>query len=389
VPGQFILPVTIIICFGLVYEGKMNMEQLNNLSQTSVWNNTIPLTALKRDYLEIELPVEVKEYISEFVDLYSLKTRIINTKDPLVNDNYNFIFDTYINVQKVNNILLLNTLLSSVNNKLSINDKFVCCAETLDERKERKFGNYPKYLFYPVYFVDFLIERVIPKLTLTRPFYLQITRGENQVMSFTQILGSLVFSGFRVIDFREINGITYFICDKEKEPSKDPPPSLGLIFKMKRVGKEGKIINVYKIRTMHPYAEYLQKYVFDLNGSVNGDKITNDFRLAGWGKLLRRLWLDELPMIINLFKGDIKLVGVRPLSLFKFNTYPDDVKKLRVSTKPGLIPPFYADLPSNFDELVESERRYLLLYRKNPFVTDIKYFFKCFYNIVIKHARSA
>jgi lipopolysaccharide/colanic/teichoic acid biosynthesis glycosyltransferase len=47
---------------------------------------------------------------------------------------------------------------------------------------------------------------------------------------------------------------------------------------MKRIGMYGKIIHVYKLRTMHPYSEYIQKYVYDLNGSVNGDKINNDFR---------------------------------------------------------------------------------------------------------------
>ena len=139
---------------------------------------------------------------------------------------------------------------------------------------------------------------------------------------------------------------------------------------------------------MHPYSEYIQEFVYNLNGSNNGDKITDDFRVASWGKFLRKYWLDELPMFINLLKGDIKLVGVRPLSWAKFNLYPEEIKELRSSTKPGLIPPFYADLPNTFVELLQSEKKYLLDYKMNPIKTDIKYFLKCTYNIILRGARS-
>ena len=72
-------------------------------------------------------------------------------------------------------------------------------------------------------------------------------------------------------------------------------------------------------------------------------------------------------MIYNFIKGDLKLVGVRPLSKDYFKRYPKDLQKLRVKTKPGLIPPYYVDLPVTFDEICDSERRYLDLYLKNPF----------------------
>jgi hypothetical protein len=72
-----------------------------------------------------------------------------------------------------------------------------------------------------------------------------------------------------------------------------------------------------------------------------------------------------------------------------FNLYPPDLQKLRISTKPGLVPPFYKDMPKNFAEVLESERKYLLAYKRNPIKTDIKYFFICMYNIMVKRARSA
>jgi hypothetical protein len=59
-----------------------------------------------------------------------------------------------------------------------------------------------------------------------------------------------------------------------------------------------------------------------------------------------------------------------------------------VRTKPGLVPPFYADMPRTFEEIEESERRYLESYQRCRLGTDLRYFFKALYNIVFRHARS-
>jgi lipopolysaccharide/colanic/teichoic acid biosynthesis glycosyltransferase len=103
---------------------------------------------------------------------------------------------------------------------------------------------------------------------------------------------------------------------------------------------------------------------------------------------MRKCWLDELPMVINLLKGDMKLVGVRPLSRQYFGLYPPELQELRTRFKPGLIPPFYVDLPKTQEEIFDSERRYLEAYEKHPFATDLKYFFLVIYTIVFKRARS-
>lgn len=110
--------------------------------------------------------------------------------------------------------------------------------------------------------------------------------------------------------------------------------------------------------------------------------------MTSWGSFLRKYWLDELPMFINFFKGEMKLVGVRPLSLHYFNLYPEGLQMLRIRTKPGLIPPFYADLPKTMEEIQASEQRYLEQYNKHPIRTDLKYLGKVFINIAIRGARS-
>jgi len=158
---------------------------------------------------------------------------------------------------------------------------------------------------------------------------------------------------------------------------------------LKRIGKDYKKFNVYKVRTMHPYSEYLQEYIYNQNNLQAGGKIKNDFRISLAGKFLRRFWIDELPMLINILKGNMKLVGVRPLSPHFFSLYSEDLQKLRTQFKPGLIPPFYADLPKTFEEIMESEKKYLNLYKKSPFITDVKYLLLAFKNIVFKGARSS
>jgi lipopolysaccharide/colanic/teichoic acid biosynthesis glycosyltransferase len=105
---------------------------------------------------------------------------------------------------------------------------------------------------------------------------------------------------------------------------------------------------------------------------------------------MRRYWIDELPMILNLLKGEMKLVGVRPLSIQYFNLYNKDLQEKRVKFKPGLLPPFYADMPQTLDEIQESEMKYLRdCEAKGVMTTDFKYLFLILKNILIKKARSS
>jgi lipopolysaccharide/colanic/teichoic acid biosynthesis glycosyltransferase len=174
-----------------------------------------------------------------------------------------------------------------------------------------------------------------------------------------------------------------------REPAFDTNPSYGPFVRLKRVGKGGSIIKVYKLRTMYPYAEYLQDYVHKQNSLENGGKFRNDFRVARSRAVLRRLWIDEIPMILNLLKGDLKVVGVRPISQQYFNLYSKELQEKRIRYRPGLIPPFYADLPETLEEIQESEMRYLEAFEKRPVRTQFIYFWKAVYNILFRHARSA
>ena len=95
-----------------------------------------------------------------------------------------------------------------------------------------------------------------------------------------------------------------------------------------------------------------------------------------------------MPQLVNWIRGDISLVGVRALSKAKFDLYPKDLQELRTRLKPGLVPPFYVDLPDTFSELLESERNYLNKKLKSRFSTDLVYLLRAFNNIIFKGARS-
>lgn len=127
---------------------------------------------------------------------------------------------------------------------------------------------------------------------------------------------------------------------------------------------------------------------FKKNNLKKGGKLKNDFRISNVGKLLRKYWIDELPMVLNFLKGDMKLIGGRPLSSHYFSLYTKELQEKRIKFKPGLIPPFYADMPETLEEIIASEMKYLTAYERNPILTDLNYLFKIIKNIVVKGKRS-
>ncbi len=294
-----------------------------------------------------------------------------------------------INLKRINDIAYLNRFFEAVNSKIPKNGTFIGCVETKNLRKQRIFKKYPfllNYFYY--YFLDFPVKRLMPKFKITSGLYHFLTRGQNRVITRAETLGRLISCGFDIVNEAYIDSLFYFAVKKVGEPSFDPNPTYGPLVRLKRIGKEGKAIKVLKMRTMHPYAEYLQDYMYKMHNLTEGGKFDFDFRVSTQGRIMRKLWIDELPMLFNWFKGDLKLVGVRPISEHYFNLYDKEVREKRTKYKPGLIPPFYADLPKSLGEIQESEMRYLEAYEKKPFRTDWRYFWKAMYNIVIKRARS-
>ena len=105
-------------------------------------------------------------------------------------------------------------------------------------------------------------------------------------------------------------------------------------FLQKRCGKDGREFNMYKFRTMVKDAETLKKR---LKNEMDGPmfKLKNDPRITWLGRILRKLSLDELPQLLNVLKGEMSLVGPRPLA--DEEMVGDDIwREIRLSVRPGM-----------------------------------------------------
>lgn len=331
---------------------------------------------------------QVRKFISKFCDLSNSTTSILRTSLTESISQLPENINTIVNLKRVNDIKEINKFFSSVNNRLPEGGTFIGCVETKFLRKQRIFKKFPPVINKIYYLIDFVFKRVFPKLPITRQLYFFVAGGRNKVMSRTETLGRLYAAGFEVKEKEFIGNNLYFAVAKVKKPLFNRELMYGPVFKMRRHGKNGKIIYVYKMRTMHAYSEFIQHYVYKKNNLAEGGKLKDDFRVSTLGKIFRKYWIDEIPMIYNLLKGELKLVGVRPLSSHYLSLYSDELKEKRINHKPGLIPPFYADMPKTIEEIQASEMKYLEAYEKNALFTDVKYFFLAFNNILFKKARS-
>jgi lipopolysaccharide/colanic/teichoic acid biosynthesis glycosyltransferase len=114
----------------------------------------------------------------------------------------------------------------------------------------------------------------------------------------------------------------------------DSPGSI--IFRQERCGLRGVNFTMYKFRTMVKNSKELKPGLEDLN-EVDGPmfKIILDPRITRVGRILRDTYLDELPQLYNVLKGDMSLVGPRPLTL-KEMRYNPKWRDARLSVRPGL-----------------------------------------------------
>ncbi len=392
-----------LLIVGAVYAFKRSMEADNLTLQEELNKGSEVILPLKETHILDDISqkrieniiveesgTDVYQFLLENSDLYSSGTIVVSTttRFNVLNQPEDY-YNSIINLQKINDTKRINKFFEAINLKLAHNGIFVGFVETKNLRKQRILKKFFPPFNYIYYTIDFLFKRVAPKFFLTKNLYFLITGGNNRVITKAETFGRLYSCGFEIVSEKIIGNYLYFVVRKIKEPLFPQDPTYGPIIKLKRVGKDGKIFNVFKMRTMHPYAEYLQAYIFDQNSLEEGGKFKNDFRVSTIGKIMRKFWLDELPMLVNWLQGDMKLVGVRPLSKHYYNLYKKELQQRRVEYKPGLVPPFYADMPKTLEEIMESETKYLDAYDKSPLFTDIRYFFRAFWNIIIKKARSA
>lgn len=110
-----------------------------------------------------------------------------------------------------------------------------------------------------------------------------------------------------------------------------------VFFVQQRVGLNKRLFNLYKFRTMVPDAEKKLVEIEHLN-EISGPvfKIRNDPRVTSVGRFLRRTSLDELPQLFSVFRGDMSLVGPRPLPRRDYEGFETDWHRRRFSVRPGV-----------------------------------------------------
>lgn len=154
-----------------------------------------------------------------------------------------------------------------------------------------------------------------------------------------------------------------------------------VFFAHKRVGKGGKTIKIYKFRSMVTNAEELikqftpeQKAEYEKNF-----KLENDPRITKVGNFMRKTSLDELPQLINILKGDISIVGPRPVMDVETKIY-GNYRNMLLSVKPGLTGFWAANGRSH---TTYTRRRAMEIYyvKNRSVLLDLKIIFKTFISV--------
>lgn len=143
-----------------------------------------------------------------------------------------------------------------------------------------------------------------------------------------------------------------------------------VIFRQERPGKDGKIFRLYKFRSMSNKKDEA------------GNLLLDEERLTKFGRILRATSLDELPELVNILKGEMSLIGPRPLSVM-YLPYYNEQEKHRHDVRPGLtgLAQINGRNAINWEERFAYDLEYI---NNITFMNDLKILFKTFYKVIKK-----
>lgn len=136
-----------------------------------------------------------------------------------------------------------------------------------------------------------------------------------------------------------------------------------VFFRQERAGHYGKPFRMWKFRTMHVDAE-AQRQDLEASNEMDGPvfKIRNDPRIFPFGQFLRKFSIDELPQLLNVLRGEMSLVGPRPLPVYEIQRIEKHAQRRRLSVKPGLTCLWQVSGRNgikNFEEWVALDLKYI------------------------------
>lgn len=235
--------------------------------------------------------------------------------------------------------------------------------------------------------------RVSPEGTISLPTPYIVNEFYHSFLDFfsitlkraTDIIGSL----FGLVLFFPV---TIIIIIAIKFSSSGP-----VLFKQQRIGFAGKSFICYKFRTMQTncddkiHQDYVKKLIEGKMDEINNGtqskpvyKITNDPRITKIGLILRKTSMDELPQFINVFKGEMSLVGPRPPIPYEVESYKSWHLRRIMEIKPGITGLWQVcgRSQTSFDEMVRYDLQYV---RNRSFLLDIKILLKTFSAVLNSH----
>ena len=152
---------------------------------------------------------------------------------------------------------------------------------------------------------------------ISQEYVTAIKNNKSKAYFFFKRLFAIVTSLLAIIILSPVLLITAFaVWISSKGPA---------IYKDLRIGKGGKHINVYKFLNDEQKEQWIKER-----------KIKNDPRITKVGRFIRKTAIDELPQLFNILKGDIAIVGTRPITTKEFANYSKEEIQLLTSTRPGL-----------------------------------------------------
>ena len=154
-----------------------------------------------------------------------------------------------------------------------------------------------------------------------------------------------------------------------------------IFFFQERTGKKGKIFKIYKFRSMCKEAEKFHEELLR-NNEMDGPafKMRNDPRVTKVGRFIRRTSIDELPQLVNIIKGEMSIVGPRPLPTYETEQCNSEQLR-RLDVKPGLTCFWQICGRSDvgFDEWMKLDMKYI---REASIKVDIKLIFKTIITVI-------
>jgi len=208
---------------------------------------------------------------------------------------------------------------------------------------------------------------------------LELINNDNKIYAFNKrlidILGALIGLVFFLPLFLVIS--SFYLVGSQKGP---------VLFKQKRIGKNGEEFFIFKFRSMIINAEEHLRQNKDLYKKYieNNYKLdpSEDPRITNIGKFLRKTSLDELPQLLNVLKGDMSIVGPRPVVNEELNEYGES-KAMFLSVKPGITGYWQASGRSDigYPERVDIELYYV---KNQSLLLDIKIILMTIWQVLLR-----